>query len=142
MATARIRVAAVLAVALVVNAAGCKDEGERLAPVGGVLTVQAKPVPNGTVTFYPDAAKGNATQHQPCGVVAADGRFELFVPGGRKGAPPGWYKVVVYAVDDPQPGKPNRYWVNTKYATPSATLLSVEVVENPEPGRYDRQLDR
>jgi len=32
--------------------------------------------------------------------------------------------------------------VNTKYATPSATPLSVEVVENPEPGRYDRQLDR
>jgi len=141
MATARFRVGVLLAVALAVNAAGCKDEGERLAPVGGVLTVQAKPVPNGTVTFYPDAAKGNATQHQPCGVVA-DGRFELFVPGGRKGAPPGWYKVVVYAIDDPRPGKPNRYWVATKYATPGTTPLSVEVVENPEPGRYDRQLDR
>lgn len=108
----------------------------------GTLTVRGKPVPNGTVTFYPHAAKGNATRHQPCGVVAADGRFELFAPGGRKGAPPGWHKVVVYAVDDPRPGKPNRYWVGTKYADPGSTPLSVEVVATPEPGRYDRQLDR
>ena len=140
MPTARPRLAGLLAV--VALAAGCQGVANGLAPVSGVLTVSAKPVPNGTVTFYPDASKGNASPHQPCGVLGADGRFTLSVPGGHPGAPPGWYKVVVYAVDNPQPGRPNKYWAAKKYADIATTPLSVEVIDKPEPGRYDRSLDK
>lgn len=122
--------------------AGCNGETEKLAPVSGTLTADGKAVPNGTVTFYPETSKGNTSQHQPTGVVGTDGRFEVYLPGGRKGVPPGWYKVVVYAVDNPQPGKPNKYWVNKKYTDRTSTPLLVEAVENPEPGRYDLKLDK
>jgi hypothetical protein len=74
--------------------------------------------------------------------MLAEGNCELFVAGGRKGAPAGWYKVVVYAVDDPQPGKPNKYLVNKEYADVTTTPLRIEVIESPEPGRYDLQLRR
>ncbi len=127
-------------VLLVFGLAGCGGSEAKLAPVKGTLTADGAAVPSGNVTFYPDAAKGNATKHQPAGLLA-DGKFEVFLPGGQKGAPPGWYKVVVYAVDDPQPGKPNRYFTHKKYADPGTTPLAVEVVENPEPGRYDFKLD-
>jgi hypothetical protein len=132
---------AVLVVGLVALA-GCGGEREKLAPVAGVVTAGDKPVPSGTLTFYPDASKGNATQHQPTGVLGSDGRFELFVPGGKKGAPPGWYKVVVYAVDDPQPGKPNKYFVHKKYTEQATTPLQIEVIDNPEPNRYDLKLEK
>lgn len=134
---------AVLVVAvLLIPAAGCKSDDEKLAPVSGTITADGKPVPSGTVTFYPDGAKGNASKHQPIGVLDSEGRYELVVPGGKKGAPPGWYKVVVYAVDDPQPGKPNKYHANPIYADLGTTTLTVEVIETPEAGRYDFALKR
>lgn len=140
--TARARFLVALVIALATFVTGCGSEGEKLAPVSGVVTVGDKAVPNGTLTFYPDASKGNTTQHQPTGVIGTDGRYEVFVPGGKKGAPPGWYKVVVYAVDDPQPGKPNKYFVNKKYTDQATTTVLIEVVNNPEPGRYDLKLNK
>lgn len=133
--------------ALVVAAAatwlvGCGGD-EKLPPVSGsVATTDGKAVPAGNVTFYPDASKGNKTGQQPTGVIESDGRYELSVPVGRKGAPAGWYKVVVYAVDDPRPGKPNKYFVDKVYADVTTTPLAIEVVENAEPGRYDLKLKR
>lgn len=138
--TARTRTLAILIGGLL--AAGCAAEGEKLALVSGVITVGGQPVPSGTLTFYPEGAKGNATQHQPTGVLGPDGRFEVFVPGNKKGAPPGWYKVVVYAVDDPQPGKPNKYFVHKKYTDRATTPLLIEVIDNPGPGRYDLKLEK
>ena len=125
-------------------AAGCnKEQGEKLLNVSGKLTtVDGRPVTTGNVTFYPDTSKANSTGHQPMGVLDAEGNYELSVPGSKKGAPAGWYKVVVYAVDDPQPGKPNKYLVNKDYADVTTTPLKIEVIENPEPGRYDFKLRR
>ena len=123
--------------------AGCNTQpGEKLLPVSGKVTAGGKPVPTGNVTFYPMAAKGNETKHQPMGVLDSEGNYEVFVPGGRKGAPAGWYKVVVYAVDDPQPGKPNKYLVQKECADVDATPLKIEVIANPEPQRYDWKLKR
>jgi hypothetical protein len=123
-------------------AAGCGADREKLPAVNGTITVEGKAVPSGNVTLYPDASKGNASTHQPNGTIDPDGRYELYVPPGRKGAPAGWYKVVVYAVDDPQPGKPNKYFANKEYADVNTTPLRIEVVDNPEPGRYDLRLRR
>ena len=137
------RAVAALSVGVAALTAGCAgEEGEKLAPVSGEVTVNGQPVPSGNVTFCPDGSKGNASQHQPIGSIGAGGRFELFVPGGKKGAPAGWYKVVVLALDDPQPGKPNKYLVNKKYASQASTPLSVEVVANPDAGRYDWKLTK
>lgn len=132
---------AIVAIGFIAFAAGCSSEGEKLAPVAGAITANGKAVPSGTLTFYPDSTKGNASKHQPNGVITADGRFEMFLTGNKKGAPPGWYKVVVYAVDDPQPGKPNKYFVSKKYSNIASTPLQFEVIDNPEPGRYDLKLD-
>jgi hypothetical protein len=132
----------VVAAALFAATAGCKDEGEKLVPVSGAVTAAGKAVPSGTLTFYPDGDKGNKSQHLPTGVLEPDGRFDIYVSGPRKGAPLGWYKVVVYAVDDPQPGKPNKYFVHRKYTEIGSTPLSIEVVENPTPDRYDMKLQK
>lgn len=123
--------------------AGCNNgPSEKLCAVHGKLTVDGKAVPTGNITFYPDTQKGNETLHQPMGVIDAEGRYELIVPGGRKGAPPGWYKVVVYSVDDPQPMKPNKYFVHADYASVDTTPLKVEVIAEPEAGRYDWKLKK
>ncbi|WP_439631983.1 hypothetical protein [Gemmata sp.] len=130
-----------LALAAAALAAGCKGE-EPLPPVAGTVTVDGRPVPRGTVTFYPDASKGNASPHLPTGILEPDGRFEICLPEDKKGAPPGWYRVVVFAANDPQPGKPVKFFVNKKYTDRGSTPLSVEVVANPEPGRYELKLEK
>ena len=121
--------------------AGC-DRGEKLAPVAGKVLVDGKPVTTGSVSFRPDASKGNTSLHQPTGAIDSEGNYELLVPPARKGAPLGWYKVVVTAFDNPTPGKPLKSFVDMKYAEESTTTLTIEVVANPEPGRYDLKLTR
>src|SRR4051812_40534827 len=86
--------AALLTGGVVFVAAGCAD-GEKLAPVAGKVTVDGKPLTSGSVSFRPDASQGNSSQHQPTGTIDAEGNYELFVPPAKKGAPLGWYKVVV-----------------------------------------------
>ncbi len=122
--------------------AGCSTNGENLAPVAGKVTVEGKPLTTGSVSLRPDASKGNKSQHQPTGEITAEGHYELFVPPGKKGAPPGWYKVVVYAYDNPMPNKPLKSFIDTKYTDETTTPLRFEVIPNPEPGRYDLQLKR
>lgn len=119
---------------------GCTGGGESLAPVAGKVTVAGKPLKTGSVSFRPDVSKGNKSMHQPNGAIDAEGNFVLFVPPDRKGAPLGWYKVVVSAFDDPWPGKPLKSFVDMKYADEKTTPLTVEVIATPEPGRYDLKL--
>ena len=122
---------------------GCgAGSGEQLAPVAGKVTVDGKPVTTGSVSFRPDAGQGNKSQHQPNGAIDAEGNYELFVPPDRKGAPPGWYKVVVSAFDNPMPGKPLKSFIDMKYSDETTTPLKLEVIVNPEPGRYDLKLRR
>jgi hypothetical protein len=132
---------ATLAACLLAAAVGCGGEPP-LPAVSGVATVDGNPLPSGTVTFYPDAAKGNTTPHQPTGIVEAGGKYELYVPDGKKGAPAGWYKVVVFAADDPQPNKPVKFFTSRTYTDVKTTPLSVEVVATPEAGRYDLKLKK
>jgi hypothetical protein len=122
--------------------AGCTAGGDGLAPVAGKVTVGGKPLTTGSVSLRPDASRGNKSQHQPTGAIDAQGHFEVQVPPARKGAPPGWYKVVITALDDPQPGKPLKSFIDMKYAGENTTPLKVEVIANPEAGRYDFRLTR
>src|SRR5262245_808535 len=87
---------AALLAGAVVFAAGCGGgQGEKLAPVSGKVTLDGQPLTTGSVSFRPDTSRGNASPQQPQGTIDADGNYELSVPPARKGAPPGWYKVVV-----------------------------------------------
>lgn len=123
-------------------AAGCNSgQGEKLAPVSGKVTVEGQPLPAGSVCFRPDGSQGNASPHQPTGAIDTEGNYELFVPPERKGAPPGWYKVVVIAYDNPRPGRLKSF-IAAKYADEKTTPLKIEVIENPESGRYDLKLTR
>jgi hypothetical protein len=104
--------------------------------------VDGKPLKTGSVSFRPDTSQGNTSPHQPNSAIDVEGNYELLVPPARKGAPPGRYKVVVTAYDDPWPGKPLKSFIDMRYSDEKTTPLAIEVVEKPEPGRYDLKLTR
>jgi hypothetical protein len=132
---------------------GCGDPSDlgHVVPVSGRVTLDNEPVTarSGTVVFVPDAEKGNQGLIRPAGNVDGGGTYTLFTRG-RKGAPAGWYKVVVTATapldpvttstrrDHPRP----RILVPQKYGDAGKTDLSIEVVEKPGPGAYDLKLTR
>jgi hypothetical protein len=142
---------AVLAGALC--AAGCGDETGvgTVYPVSGTITLNGEPLtePSTTVIFKPDAAKGNQSTCEPVGTVDEHGTYMLRTKG-KKGAPPGWYKVLVGAYEGrPQhaqtPGKQKpalQSVLPAKYTQVTTTELQIEVVENPAPGAYDLKLVR
>jgi hypothetical protein len=124
---------------------GCgKGEGDlaNLVPVAGTVAVGDKPLTTGSVTFRPDAARGNLTKHEPHGRIGSDGKYEMLTTT-LKGVPPGWYKVRVTATMSNDPKNPYAIptsLIPTRYADPETSGLSLEVVEKPEAGRYDLPL--
>jgi hypothetical protein len=127
---------------------GCGKAELPLYPVAGKVLVGEKVVTEGTVSFRPDAERGNKTMHQPVAAIHEDGRYELQT-NGKPGAPPGWYRVLVLAdnfrVVDPPPSPvwPNypegflpKPLVNERYLYFHTTDLLVEVVEDPGKDAY------
>lgn len=125
--------------------AGCSDK-ETFYPVSGKILLEGKPltgVGQGSVSFRGDTVKGNATMHQPTGAIGPSGEYELLTVG-RKGAPPGWYKVVVsaYANKLEEGPVPPRLLLEKKYYSEEMTDLSIEVVAQPAPGLYDLKVSK
>lgn len=126
----------------VIALCGCAAEGDEFLPVAGTVTLDGKPLSVGAVSFRPDASKGNGSLHIPTAEIDKQGRYEL-VTIGRKGAPPGWYKVLVFAdanaLGDPNASRPPtpKWMMHEKYTEPSTTPLSIEVVATPAAGAYD-----
>jgi hypothetical protein len=131
--------------------AGCGDESGvgKTVPVHGKIMLNDNPLtePSTIILFKPNKAKGNASAHEPAGTVDAQGDYSLSTKG-KKGAPPGWYKVVV-TVRPPRPehAKTTERKKHTelsflppKYGRATTTDLEVEVVESPVPGAYDLTL--
>lgn len=134
-----------LALCLCILAVGCGQE-VTLYPVSGRILIDGKPltgVAQGSVSFRADANKGNETMHQPTGTINAAGEYELLT-AGKKGAPPGWYKVVVAAYANKVEEGPvtPRLLIDQKYHEPTTTDLRIEVVANPSPGAYDLNVTR
>ena len=142
------------ALLLALAAPGCGDDGVgKTYPVRGKVTLDGTPLSakTGTVLFKPDAARGNASSFEPAGTVDPDGNYTLLTKT-RRGAPPGWYKVVVTATETesapPAPGKSlhqrplPRSLVPGRYARAESTPLQVEVVESPAEGAYDLKLTK
>src|ERR1700729_3502154 len=79
--------------------AGCSPAP---VPVSGKVTVGGEPLKTGTVTFFAEA--GNPTKAEPRGKIKEDGTYEVQTDG-KPGAPPGTYKVVVFANAPPADSK-------------------------------------
>lgn len=118
--------------------AGCGPAQEAMHPVEGKILVDGKPLAKGSIVLFPDAAKNNTTQHQPRGTVV-DGRYKV-ITHPREGAPPGWYKVGVTAVEPSDPKNPysdQRSTIPEKYGKVEETKVAVEVRRDPPAGAYD-----
>jgi hypothetical protein len=116
--------------------AGCG--GLKLYPVSGTVTLDGQPLSQSTVSFNPDTSKGNNHTVSCVGRLDGQGGFKLqtiAVRGseGGPGAPLGWYKVTLLTG---LPGDPE-IKVKPIYLDPNKSPISIEVVEKPEPGRYD-----
>jgi hypothetical protein len=136
------RALALLCVWGLLSLAGCG--GRTLVPVSGKITQDGKPLDGGGVSFVADTAKGNDARVACIGRIGTEGRYELKteeMQGGtpaRKGAPPGWYKVTI--MPSVRGGKPIE--VDRVYTEPETTPLSIEVIANPEPDRYNFDLKK
>jgi hypothetical protein len=132
-------------------ASGCGDASGvgKTLPVAGRITLDGVPLTAATtvVLFKPDKAKGNASPWEPTGTVDNQGKYTLNTKG-KRGAPPGWYKVIVTAVEaQPNAVKGKRLQLPTpkslvpaRYGQAATTTLAVEVVESPGPEAYDLKL--
>jgi hypothetical protein len=128
--------------------AGCSkpDQVGTTFPVSGTVTFEGRPLTAGMVSFWADGARGNRLELQPISTIDAEGHYSLSTLG-KKGAPPGWYKVVVVAslvVPGPQ-GMETRVGqplIPRRYGNRNATELIVEVVETPALGAYDLKLQK
>ena len=90
------------------------------------------------MAFNPDSSKGNTHVVSCVGRLDGQGHFDLrtiAVRGseGGSGAPLGWYRVTLVTG---LPGDPE-IKVKPIYLDANKSPIALEVVENPEPGRYD-----
>jgi hypothetical protein len=139
---------------------GCNSDGVDAVQVSGRITVDDEPLRSkgGIVNFVPNKDKGNTTTLEPTGQVDEDGKYTVYYAKGKRGAPPGWYKVQVTVMplgDRPPPmpqpkgkvkGKavqqPPPPLFNTKYTRADKSGLDIEVVRDAAPGAYDLKLTR
>jgi hypothetical protein len=133
-------------------ASGCGDASGvgRTVPVSGKLTLDDVPWTAKTtiVLFQPDGSRGNSSLFTPTGTVDAEGNYTMTTQA-KKGAPPGWYNVVVTAREEAAPVHPKTpqqrrpvasSLLPARYGVAETSGLSIEVVESPGPGAYDLKL--
>jgi hypothetical protein len=116
----------------------CGKSGPQLSPVEGKVTLtDGKPVASGSITLFADASRGNTSKEVPAGTIQ-DGTYSIYT-STKKGAPLGAYKVSISAAKEVNPDNPyvTEWIAEERYVDPARSGLTLEVVEKPEPGRYD-----
>jgi hypothetical protein len=132
------RAAALVAAAAVLLAAGCGTDRKKTAEVTGKVTYRGKPVPNGTVTFIPEAGGPPAT-----GEIRPDGTYTLTTYSKGDGAVPGRHKVVIVAMEDaagklPEERKPlPPPIIPNKYTSPATSDLVADVKDGENTINFD-----
>jgi hypothetical protein len=122
--------------------AGCGSRGDGLVEVQGEVSLGGAPLTTGVISLRP--APGNETPHHPTGLIDSQGHFRIYT-SGQPGAPPGQYRVVVFATEpladskQAHPGMP-RSIIPKRYNDASSTPLAMDVVRGPIPGQYDLKL--
>jgi hypothetical protein len=121
--------------------------GVPLHPVQGKVKVGDTPLTTGTVSFNPDADKGNVGDRIPLGEIDAEGSYVLYT-AGEAGAPAGWYKVTVIAqkpIDENAEGEAAyadpEWLVAESFTSPESTPLSIEVKPDAPEGHYDLSVE-
>lgn len=79
---------------------GC-GSGSSLTPVTGQVLLDEVPLGGGSLTLEPDPV--TQSWDRPVGTIGPEGFFTIFT-NGRPGAPPGNYRVVIFAHADTDPG--------------------------------------
>jgi hypothetical protein len=124
---------------------GCgSGNSQKFTPVAGKVTVNGEPLATGSVTFQPDASKGNNSLHIPVGMLDPQGNYKLMAAKA-EGAPLGWYKVSVSAqqpIDPKNPYAPPKHLINPKFGDANTSGLAVEVIAKATPGAYDFQVTK
>ena len=127
---------------------GCKepgDEGNRVPVEGRVMFADGKALHRGTVIYTPDGAKGNVSQHEPRGAIQEDGTYKLSTTERLNGVAPGWYVVTIIAQEPYDESKSSwdpPWIIHKRYGNRQTSGLAVEVVEQPEAGRYDFKVSK
>ena len=137
-----------LSVVFLCPAIGCSSQSPKMYPVSGEVSIQGEPMQAGSVTLHPDGSRGNRSLEIAGGQVNS-GKYQIFT-GERRGAPPGFYKVLVistnFSGDNPPPMGPTaqmpRSLIDPKYGQPGQTPLALEVVAEPDPGAYDLEVTK
>ncbi|OYW18718.1 MAG: hypothetical protein B7Z55_10120 [Planctomycetales bacterium 12-60-4] len=137
------RITAVGLMGCAATVTGCrKSNGLVLYPVTGKVRLEGHPLTAGSVSLRPEET--GKWQH-PTGVVNDDGTYVIYTER-QPGAPPGSYRVVVFANEilrndsgQASPGLP-RSLISTSYHDPLTTPLRIDVVNQPAPGAYDLEL--
>jgi len=136
------RLVCLLAVAYACFVPGCSKESIKLAPVAGKVTVAGQPLTSGQVTLTAVSTDGKALG-LISGNIESDGSYKIRT-NNKDGAPLGKYKVTVTPSMMPASGgqKGPAVSFNPAYMDPSKTRLAFEVIDSPEPGRYDLKLSK
>lgn len=137
------RCVSLLVVSAALTLVGCGG-GSDLVSVTGKVMNGKDALTTGSVTFHPDAEKGNESTTEPTGQIDKSGNYTLFT-NETEGAAAGWYKVTVFAEEArPTEGEgayaPPKYLVRKEYTTVESTPISIEVKEGAPAGHYDIKL--
>jgi hypothetical protein len=130
---------------------GCGDDSGvgKTYPVRGKVTLDGQPLvaESTVILFKPDSSRGNSSAFEPVSTVDEEGNYALLTKG-KKGAPAGWYKVLVTALAEaPQHASGAkrhrpvaRSLLPARYGQAQTTTLSIEVVADPAADAYDLKL--
>ena len=130
------------AVTAVIMVVGCGSPSENLVPVGGRITLDGQPMPRASISLRADGA--TSVGHQPTGMIKQPGEYVIYT-NGRPGAPPGSYRVVVFATEEASttqgaaPGLPKSL-IPSAYNQPDATPLRLVVSPQASPASYNLEL--
>jgi hypothetical protein len=108
------------------------------------VTLDGAPLATGSLTYKPDAAKGNTSSLEPAATIGSDGSYTLYTKE-KPGAPPGWYKVRVVAEGPANPADPYapvKSLIPARWNDAETSGLTVEVVASPPAGAYDLKLTK
>jgi hypothetical protein len=122
---------------LILLGCGRRADLPPVAKVSGVVTLDGKPLPRGTIQFVPDASKG-AEGPTAVGTIDPQGHYRLKT-AGTDGAIVGFHRVGVYALQqepEDETAPPPPPLIPPKYFNPETSGLTAEVKAG-----QDNQLD-
>lgn len=121
---------------LAIAGCGSKDEAPKVAPAGGTVTYQGKPVTGATVTFVTEGAPKVGV-----GITDAQGKFQIGTFTANDGAIIGEHKVVVAKVASAGAGgtmSPDDYMKKMASGGSSAKIPGSDA-KNELPTKYSSQ---